>query len=172
MLYTVKQSMNKIDPVLSGTSFSFKSILSHFSEKYVDYFMTYNKSCVHTGIPKPNWKCNRPSITNALGNGHSRDDFLQVQPIKSSLLPGKAGSPKNFFGVAAVLSPALFVLCAIRSPSICQHRDYRAEQGLFPWHPQALLCSLAPECCWWCCAVLSSLELVFRSLGQLTEQVD
>lgn len=138
----------------------------------MDYFITYNKSHVHIGIPKPNWKCSRPSTTNALGNRHSRDDLLQVQPIKISLLPGQAGSTRNFSGVAATLSPALFVLCAIRSPSICQHMGYGAEQCLSLWHPQVLLCSLAPDCCRWCCAVLSSLGLVFRSLGQLMEQVD
>jgi len=92
--------------------------------------MRHNKSHVHSGIPKPNWKCNTPSKTNALGNKHSRDDILQVQPIQSSLLPGEAGPPQNFVGVAAALGPALPVLCTIHSPSMCQHMGYRAEQRL------------------------------------------
>lgn len=93
--------------------------------------MTHNESHVCTGIPKPNWKYNTPSETNALGNRHSRDAILQVQPIKSSLLPG------SFLGVAAALSPALSV------PFVA----HPCASIRFTELSSTCLCSILKHCC-------------------------
>lgn len=72
--------------------------------------MRHNKSHVCTGTPSANWKCSTPSKANAFGNRHLAHVILQVQPRQSSLLP------RNFLGVAAALSTALWSVPFIAHP--------------------------------------------------------
>lgn len=120
--------------------------------------MRHNKSLVCTGIPKLNWKCNTPFKTNPFGDRPSRDTILHIQPIKSSLLLGSCCS-----------SQLCCVPCIARPRASIWVTELSSTYLLASPSTAPLHSTNTSDCWWWCCAVLSSLGLAFRSLEQCCE---